>query len=45
MGEDKKQTPPEKQKEKSPKPWWESEWFIEWERLARKEYHGKNNGK
>lgn len=24
-------------------PWWENEWFLEWERLARRDYHGQRN--
>lgn len=23
------------------KPWWESKWYLEWERLAKRDYHGK----
>jgi hypothetical protein len=25
-------------------PWWESEWYREWEQLARRDYHGKIGG-
>ena len=38
MGEPKKEPEPKKEVEK---PWWESEWFLEWERLAKRDYHGK----
>ena len=27
-------------KEPEVKPWWEQEWFLEWLRLAKRDYHG-----
>ena len=32
---DKQNNPPEI-------PWWEQPWFKEWEKLARRDYHGVN---
>lgn len=23
------------------KPWWEQEWYLEWLRLSKEDYHGK----